>query len=37
MHIKVKGVNGHLVFVLDDSQEFNNLNEGTKNLGFTIV
>ena len=25
MHIKVKGVSGHLVFVLDDSQEFNNL------------
>ncbi len=25
MHIKVKGVNGHLVFVFDDSQEFNSL------------
>ena len=25
MHIKVKGVSGHLVFVLDDSQEVNNL------------
>ena len=25
MHIKVKGVNNHLVFVFDDSQEFNTL------------
>ncbi len=25
MHIKVKGVSGHLVFVFDDSQEFNSL------------
>lgn len=25
MHIKVKGVNNHLVFVLDDHQEFNSL------------
>ena len=32
MHIKVKGVNGHLVFVLDDSQEFNNLMKELKSL-----
>ena len=25
MHIKVKGVNNHLVFVLDDNQDFNSL------------
>lgn len=25
MHIKVKGVNGHLAFVFDDSQDFNSL------------
>ena len=32
MHIKVKGVNGHLVFVFDDSQEFNSLISELKSL-----
>lgn len=32
MHIKVKGVNGHLVFVLDDNQEFNSLIEELESL-----
>lgn len=32
MHIKVKGINGHLVFVFDDSQEFNSLISELKSL-----
>ncbi|WP_294578578.1 septum site-determining protein MinC [uncultured Thomasclavelia sp.] len=32
MHIKVKGVNNHLVFVFDDSQEFNSLLQEFKSL-----
>ena len=32
MHIKVKGINGHLVFVFDDGQEFNSLISELKSL-----
>ena len=38
MHIKVKGVNNHLVFVFDDSQEFNTLlNEPALKVNVTFT